>query len=79
MKTGIVIVMNRSNGTEHIVTDVNLTVANIQNKLEVYVNGVLQTYVITPVAANQYGFTVDGKLKTFNTLTNATIKIIYTP
>jgi hypothetical protein len=79
MKTGIVIVMNRANGTEHIVTDVNLTVANIQNKLEVYVNGVLQTYVITPVAANQYGFTVDGKLKTFNTLTNATIKIIYTP
>jgi hypothetical protein len=45
----------------------------------VFVNGVLQSYVATPGAPNQYGFTVDGKLKTFSSLTNATIKIIYTP
>jgi hypothetical protein len=76
---GIIVVMNRANGTEHIVTDLQLTIADIQIKLQVYVNGVLQTYVINPVAANQYGFTNDGKLKTFSTLNNATIKIIYQP
>jgi hypothetical protein len=76
---GIIVVMNRANGTDHIVTDLQLTIADIQTKLQVYVNGVLQTYVITPVAANQYGFTIDGKLRTFSSLVNATIKIIYTP
>lgn len=78
---GVVCILNRSNGTEFIVTDINLlSVTNPASQLTVFINGVNQVYVSgTPGAPNQYGIKNDGKLLVFGTLTNATIKIIYNP
>ena len=73
----IFITMAKMTGTEISVTDLDLgSITQPALELEVYVNGVLQTYVSpTPLTSGQYGIS-SGKLVFSSALSNATIKII---